>query len=479
MTWRPSFYPAFNLTDQKRMINRILGREHRHPHQKIKPVLFVIAFFLLLPVFFQLSNGIFTDASFYFSSGGILSILPIPFSIIMCGIGIVYLGELTKARLTITILLLTCLSVLLTTVLLGMDFKSIENSKLILLAQYILPMCALVLGQQYGSRPGAITIMAKAFTLILLFTVPAQLMTTWAHGMNILSPSLFLFSAYQHLQYIPVIFAGAFLVAIFTLWEFPTYRLLLSALAGLMGAYISLSHSILAIGLLTFGLVCFSGRTILLRKNRLHASVTTMLAVFILIVSASSNDSKLSKEKLGVDTPSTAQMNESDTTDTIDNAVLQIPLDTHLEIPNIVNKPEEEVLQTPRNLTERATYLKFYINEIFQTPNSILLGHHEPPDRNVYPSAHNYYLDFIYNFGVLAIVPLLGLATFTIYSVIRNFPRVFSSSKIVGIVGVVLFLVFVDNMFKVGMRQPYPGIMTFYLWGVLLALLLKLKKRRL
>jgi hypothetical protein len=30
-------------------------------------------------------------------------------------------------------------------------------------------------------------------------------------------------------------------------------------------------------------------------------------------------------------------------------------------------------------------------------------------------------------------------------------------------------MVIVDNSFKVGMRQPYPGILTFFLWVLLLA----------
>ena len=33
---------------------------------------------------------------------------------------------------------------------------------------------------------------------------------------------------------------------------------------------------------------------------------------------------------------------------------------------------------------------------------------------------------------------------------------------------VVLYLVVVDNNFKVSFRQPYPGIITFFLWGLLI-----------
>jgi hypothetical protein len=467
-----TFRSAFSMANYKLGPNTLLSDNSEKTHQKSKLTLFVIASFLILPLFFQIPNGVFNDTSFYFNSGGELALLPLPLSTIMSFVGIVLLGGLTKARLTIAVLLLTSVGMLAVTALLAMEHGSIKKSKLILLAQYVLPMCALVLGQQYGVRPGAIKIMAKAFTLILVLAVPAQLISTLTSGLSILSPSLFLFSAYQHLQYIPVIFVGAFLVAIFTLWELHTYRLLLSILAGLMGAYVSLSLSVLAIVFLISGMVCFSGHSILLRKKGFYTSVITLLTTSILVCSLASNDSEALKEKLGAYTPSKASLEIDEMGSNTDEIVFETPS-------KISPTADEVVFSIPRNLTERATYLTFYIEEIVQNSNSILLGHLEPPDRDSYPSAHNYYVDFIYNFGVLAIIPLLGLAGFTAYSVIRNFPKIFISSKTLGIAGVVLFLLFADNMFKVGMRQPHPGLMTFYLWGVLLALLAKLERRKL
>jgi hypothetical protein len=34
---------------------------------------------------------------------------------------------------------------------------------------------------------------------------------------------------------------------------------------------------------------------------------------------------------------------------------------------------------------------------------------------------------------------------------------------------ITIFLLLIDNSFKVGLRQPYPGIITFFLWGLLLS----------
>jgi hypothetical protein len=49
------------------------------------------------------------------------------------------------------------------------------------------------------------------------------------------------------------------------------------------------------------------------------------------------------------------------------------------------------------------------------------------------------------------------------------------SAPMAGLTIVVLFLVIPDNLLKVGMRQPYPGIITFFLWGLLLARLESLR----
>jgi hypothetical protein len=31
-----------------------------------------------------------------------------------------------------------------------------------------------------------------------------------------------------------------------------------------------------------------------------------------------------------------------------------------------------------------------------------------------------------------------------------------------------MYLLFFENMLKSGMRQPYPGIITFFIWGLLI-----------
>src|SRR5690606_32780583 len=59
----------------------------------LKFLLMGIAFLVMLPVFFQLSGGLFVDKDVYFNSAGQLSLLPIPISVMACYCGVVILGR--------------------------------------------------------------------------------------------------------------------------------------------------------------------------------------------------------------------------------------------------------------------------------------------------------------------------------------------------------------------------------------------------
>src|SRR6185295_14443850 len=113
---------------------------------------------------------------------------------------------------------------------------------------------------------------------------------------------------------------------------------------------------------------------------------------------------------------------------------------------------------------------------IIESPRSALLGHRQSVDRAVAPSAHNYYLDFVYNFGVLAFLPLLWLISYTLLPLWRARREVWRDPPLLGLATAVLFALAIDSMFKVPLRQPYPGIFYFFLWGLLLARLQSLRR---
>ena len=43
-----------------------------------------------------------------------------------------------------------------------------------------------------------------------------------------------------------------------------------------------------------------------------------------------------------------------------------------------------------------------------------------PPDRRQYPSAHNYWPDVAYNFGLLALLPVLAMLAWTVHMMVKT-----------------------------------------------------------
>lgn len=120
-------------------------------------------------------------------------------------------------------------------------------------------------------------------------------------------------------------------------------------------------------------------------------------------------------------------------------------------------------------IQKRLTYWGYYGKEVIKNWRSFFFGNAKTPDRAQHTSAHNYYLDFIYHFGFLSFIPLLVLTGATLHGICRKRRGILASPELTGITIVVLYLLFVENMLKVGMRQPYPGIFTFFLWGILIS----------
>ncbi|MDR7281964.1 hypothetical protein J2X84_000779 [Pseudomonas corrugata] len=415
-----------------------------------------LALALFLPLFFQLSGGIYKGEDSYFSSQGILTQLPIPVSVFACCAGIVILGGYTKVRLSLIFIFFLFVGMLFTSLLLATDSGVDAKSKFILLIQYALPVFALVLGQQYGIKKNAVSTIAKVWFFMLLIIMSLEVVSTVAAGPGILVPSVYLFSIYQHMQYVPVIFAGGFIVVLFSLSEEVGYRQGLLLLSAVMGMYLALSFSMLAYTLIVVGVLVFFIRNLLLRKSIWQSTLVVVLvgggAALSLAFLASVAFLQL---KLGVD--------------------LRVD-DLAAAGAAVAGGPAEAM--SLNNRQERLMYWNFYLTEVFDNFRSFWLGHASAPDRNSIPSAHNYYLDFIYNFGFLAVLPLLGMVAFTVYSTVRNISRIWASSELLGIMGVVLFFLLADNMMKVGMRQPYPGIITFFLWGVVISVCIKMNREK-
>jgi hypothetical protein len=131
--------------------------------------------------------------------------------------------------------------------------------------------------------------------------------------------------------------------------------------------------------------------------------------------------------------------------------------------------PETLARILPLNIVERISDWVLFGRPVFSSVETFFFGHASPLARTIRTSAHNYYIDLAYNFGAVALIPLAGLLLYTLRLIWLHRRDFWLNARLAWIGVIVLFLLLVDSNFKVTLRQPYPGIFAFFLWGVLLA----------
>lgn len=401
--------------------------------RKNKLTLWLIAIALLLPLFIQISGGIYSNPEAVTDSGGVLSTLPLPISLVACVLGI--LGARNYRRAIPAVLFISGLFALMVVSLLFADAnQTVDQRKVLIGLQFLLPTLGLVLGQLVDDDENVIP---KAFMWVLLLIVPFQLLAGWWQKTLTLTHNLYLFSIYQHFQFVPVIFVLAFCWVMINLWI--EHKKALGFLTVVMGMYALASASFLAIGLYcAFVMVFFIRKLSQLKTKRL-----IVLTVFAIGVVAAGILVTLYY--------SVAQKNSS------------IIGDNGQYLGKFKTLADGKM---PVNVTQRLDDWKLYRDWIRESDRTILMGHVEPPPREVKTSAHNWYLDFVYNFGLLSLLPLLALIGFTGWALARH--RKVLPAQTLWLAALVAFIVLIDSNFKVTLRQPYPGIFAYFLWGLLL-----------
>lgn len=455
---------VFYLSSKKNFAEQPL-----HPVDKI--IRMVIAGMLLFPVFFQMSNGLFHDTTVNFNSGGVLANLPIPLSVLACYGGIILLSGYQRAYLSLSVIFFTCILMTMATIISTHADPSQQQAKLILLIQFILPMFALILGQLYnhwGMDDNGYY--EKAFLFVVAIIIPWHLVATFHQGFIYLAPSLGIFSIYQCYQYVPLILVSAYLLALFALWESPKHKLLLMILAPLMAIYATASMSFLTIVMLLAGWLGFTVFQWFSNHEKLPMIVLLLCAMLALsylyyaktysvTVAYKFGDSAIQEKALQRKHLTAELLSQQENEWRKEQRIL-----IHFKENEILKK-----INIPPNIVIRIYYWHTFIVKIVTSPKILLFGSNEIPDRSEYPSAHNYYIDYIYHFGLIALFPVLVLLSYTVTMICRVRNKIFCLPELTGLSCVTMFLLLIDNSLKVGLRQPYSGIFTFFLWGLLLS----------
>lgn len=390
---------------------------------------------MLLPFFFLLSGRVYNSDVPLYDSGGRFDSVPLPLSLAVCLAGIaIFLKYMARAK-TAGIFVSAFVVVLAISGFAAADAAGFSTRKAILAAQFLLPTMGLILGQLINDDDQLIS---KVFFCILAVFVPMQLLAGWWQGTLSLTHHLYLFSIYQHFQFVPVIFVAAYCLVLGSPAAADRRNKL--ALMLVMGIYTLSSASYLALGLFGMGTLAYlvTHRVRERREPRHRRDFFRPLLVGGLIVG------------------------------TILATVAGRGIEARYDEGQLFGKFSAVADgKLPLNVSERLEDWSRFGAGVAESGMSLLFGHAEPLPREVRTSAHNWYLDLAYNFGAVALLPIGVLIAVTMFMAWCQRARL--ESHHYWLLGIVLFLVLVDANFKVMLRQPYPGLFSYFLWGVLLS----------
>jgi hypothetical protein len=555
-------------------------------------VLWALPVFIFLPLFLQLTGNVYDAPKALSDSGGILRSLPLPISVIACSLAVLVMGRYAGAAIGYGFLFLAFALLTLSVIVSAQGHFDTATGKLLLLGQCVLPFLALPCGMQYADLDRDGSVLPKAILWLLIVLVPAQLLATWVEGESLLSHRVFVFSVYQHLQYVPVVLAIGYGIALNTLWPYPRLRAAVAIMAPIMGLYVMAALANLAIAAIGAAIALFLVVHRPSRSRLWHALIVlgTPLAMAAYAVPASINLEFQQKYPLltnvlsarmvicaerplniarSVMTPGDGQEFRRDVREQsslliategcggraddvmivrgnlragavrvgvlkggswlaysdvrergpfrvqvpsgegwvsaavayqmdkggglVDVSVYSFEFRRRDAASDIKPLPAPETPRTggnenypapaqtqsamprtgsegaPKNIAERFQDWLLFGKPIFSSTTSFLFGQDKPLDRSVRTSAHNYYIDTAFNFGMVGLVPVLGLLILTIRRSFALRSELRSNPKIASLLAAILFLAVIDSAFKVTLRQPYPGIAAFFLWGILLA----------
>ena len=398
-------------------------------------LVFLVAAGILFPLFFTISGGIYRVPYTLPDSGGVITTLPLPMSILVCLCLLAWRLRLFLLAWPAVIMIIGTAMALGFSLVLAGDGVTPLNRKVVMTAQVMLPLIGLCVGMTISKQPKAV---AWAFMVVLIVIVPFQLWATWYQYevVNYLADYLYLFTIYSHIQYVPVIFVCAYIYVLYVLWD--KNSVALSLLGCLMLLYVARSNQYLAMGALVIGMLGFL-------VNRVAARFRPGFIALALLMLVGC-----------VTTTVGYAVKHQDT----------LPSIAKIFAPAFSKFAPLLAGEIPPNVQERLEDWRLFGSRIIETPRAFVVGRPEPMPREIRTSPHNWYLDIAHTFGLVGLLPFTLLISYTIRLLwvnLRDLP-----GELRWLASIVAFLVLIDSNFKVTLRQPYPGIFAFFLWGMLL-----------
>ncbi len=399
--------------------------------------LFIIYFtILLVPIFFLLNGNIYFESSVKLNSQNNLYNVPIPLSYFFSVLLIFYLFYKKNFEIFNNKILKTLIYSIVSLIFCLVVSKNLNYERTLELIQFLLPWMGLIVALNLEKYKN----IYKIVYYFLFFFLSLQLLITIFLDKRIIISDIFFFTVYQNIQYVGTIFALLTILVSINLYKKKKISIIFLIILSLI--YSSLTYSFSSLAIFAIFILGYFIKLIYQNYNN-KIIILKIFSLFVLCLIMcfylfNYNTNNIDKNKFI--TKKEGGKNYYENT---------------LKFKNLFN------FKTPENISLRFEIWKNYCSEIINNKKIILVGDKNRELDEKYQSSHNLLIDIIYKFGLILIIPYL----FLFFLVLLNLYNLKNDKKDFLSLFFVCLVIFIENIFKVSLKQPYPGIISFYLIG--------------
>ena len=395
---------------------------------KIEKIL-IISVLIFVPIHLVLLKNNILSPHIYFSSEPFFNSnfnfnnLPIPFSFFI--VLILFFLIIKKQLIDRELLYILSSTIILGLTSISLVKYNLKSENIYNLIQFTFPLATFIIGNEFAKIQKNYFNFFKIIFFVQLFIIIFQLIE------SSLSQNLTLSSAnigiYKHLQYISQFVGIVFLISISFLLtknklnKFQTILLILLA-----NVYLILSTSISGL----IYTVILSTLLLYLNYKFIFIKKINYLIFFIILVFIFS--------------------------------LLKIQFNAQASY--VVETTYFKIINFLPLLTDRISSILFYINEISNLREFLIGKNNISISNPLFSTSFNYFVDYIYNFGFMTLIPLLYLI-FSFFKKLIFYLQDPKSKFIVFTSFVILIFLLVDTFIKSSLREIYVGNLFYFLWG--------------
>lgn len=396
--------------------------------KKINSIFFIFVSLLIIPIFFNLQGKLYVGQSF--QKEKILE-LPFPisfFGFILISLIIFYINKkknyfFFKERIVL-VYLISFLFLFFTNIF----YFNFNYERILYLLQFFLPLLGLFIGYFFFNNSFFLIIYRILF---IFFSI--HLLSSLLQGKSFLITNLYLFQIYQNFQYVNSTLILLACISVIMIRE-QIHKINFYLFIFLILVYSFYGYSFSSI------IICFVSFIIFFKNNFLKKKIKYfflylffLFSFFILIKINNNVDEKRFIDQVNINY-----------------------VDNYQKFTKILN------FDAPESITLRAQIWNVYVKDIWEN-NLIFFGSRLLDLDKKYNGAHNLFIDSIYKFGILLTIPFFYLFIFFFFSIIKETNK--KKKEIL-----ILFFIFllIENFFKVSLKQPYSGIISYYIFAILL-----------